>query len=108
MVNPRTQNVTHINIKSQKERYTINRAELAAITFALKMKNAERHLKILTGSSFCINTIRNYTIDPASYPMKTTHSPPKPYKLRPQKVQKAPNIRKRKTHYHNPQYDNQL
>ena len=35
VVNPRTGHVTHIAIKSQKERHTINRAELAAITTAL-------------------------------------------------------------------------
>ena len=65
--NPRTQHVTHTDIKSQKERHGINRAELAAITMALRMKNTEVHLKILADSSLCINTIRNYTIDPASY-----------------------------------------
>ena len=67
VVSPRTKHVTHIDIKSQKERHTINRADLAAITTALRMENTEGYLKILTDSSFCINTIRNYTIDPASY-----------------------------------------
>ena len=38
-----------------------------AITTALRMENTKRHLKLLTDSSFCINTIRNYTIDQASY-----------------------------------------
>ncbi len=52
MVNPRTQNVTHIDIKSQKERHTINIVELAAIILALKRENAEGYLKILTDSSF--------------------------------------------------------
>jgi hypothetical protein len=66
VVKPRTQNVTHIYIKSQKERHTINGAELAAITLALITENTEEHLKILTNSSFCINTIRNYTIELAS------------------------------------------
>ena len=33
----------------------------------LKQENTEGHLKILSDSSFCINTIRNYTIDPTSY-----------------------------------------
>jgi hypothetical protein len=59
VVNPRTQHVTHIDIKSLKERHTINIAELAVITLALRRKNTESHLKILTDSSFCINTIRN-------------------------------------------------
>jgi ribonuclease HI len=67
VVNLRTGHVTHIAIKSQKEKHTINRAELAAITTALRTDNTEEHLSILTDSSFCINTIRNYTIDPASY-----------------------------------------
>jgi ribonuclease HI len=59
--------VTHIEVKSQNERHTINIAELAAITTALITENTKGHLKILTDISFCINTIRNYTIDPASY-----------------------------------------
>ena len=36
IVNPRTQTTTHFEIKSQPERHTINRAELAAITLALE------------------------------------------------------------------------
>ena len=67
VVNPRTQNVTHVDIKSQKQRNTFNRAELAAIALALRRKITEGHLKILTDSSFCINTIRNYRKDSASY-----------------------------------------
>ena len=67
VVNPRTQTITHIDIKSQKERHAINKAELAAITVALRQENTKGHIKILTESSFCINTIRNYTIDPPSY-----------------------------------------
>ncbi len=34
---------------------------------ALKQENREDHINILTNRSFCINTIRNYTIDPAAY-----------------------------------------
>jgi hypothetical protein len=41
------------------------------------------------------------------YPIETTHPSPKPYKLRPNRVQKAPNIRKRKKHPHYPQHENQ-
>jgi ribonuclease HI len=67
VVNPRKEHITKVEIKSQKERHTIDRAELAAITTALRTENTEEHLYILTDSSFCINTIRNYTIDPASY-----------------------------------------
>jgi ribonuclease HI len=45
----------------------IDRAKLAAITVALRQENTNSHLKILAGSSFCINTIKNYIIDPTSY-----------------------------------------
>jgi ribonuclease HI len=67
VVNPKTNSVTYIDIKSQPERHTINRAELAAIAVALKQENTEDHMSILTDSSLCINTIRNYTIYPAAY-----------------------------------------
>jgi hypothetical protein len=36
VVNPRKEHVTHIEIKSQQQRRTINKAELAAITTALR------------------------------------------------------------------------
>jgi hypothetical protein len=39
VVNPRTGHVTHVEIKSQNEKHTINRAELAAITTALRTEN---------------------------------------------------------------------
>jgi ribonuclease HI len=67
VVNPRRNSITHIDIKSQPEQNTINRADLAAIAVALKQENTEDHMSILTDSSFYINTIRNYTIDPAAY-----------------------------------------
>ncbi len=67
MANPRTQVITHIDIKSRKERNIVNRVELAAIMVALRQKNIKNHLKILTDRSFCINTIRSYTIDIAFY-----------------------------------------
>jgi ribonuclease HI len=66
-VNPRSNTITHIDIKSQPERHTINRAELAAIAVALEQENTEDYMNILTDNSFCINTIRNYTIDPAAF-----------------------------------------
>ena len=65
--NPRTSITTHTDVKSQPERRTLNREDLAAITVALRQENVEDHLNIITDSSFCINRIRNYTIDPASY-----------------------------------------
>ena len=67
MVNPKTNSITHIDIKSQQERHIINRAELATIAVVLKQENTEDYIRILTYSSFCINAIRNYTIDPAAY-----------------------------------------
>jgi hypothetical protein len=67
MVNPRTHTITHLDVKSQPERHTINLAEQAAITVALTQENTEGHLKILTNILFCISTLRNYTIDPESY-----------------------------------------
>jgi ribonuclease HI len=67
VVNPRTHTITHIGINSQTEKHMINRAELAAITVALKPESTEGHLEILTESPFCINAIRNYAIDPTSY-----------------------------------------
>jgi hypothetical protein len=39
VVNPRTNTITHIDIKSQPERHTINIAELAAIVVSLKQEN---------------------------------------------------------------------
>lgn len=36
VIYPRTHTITHIEIKSQEERHTINRAELAAVTIALE------------------------------------------------------------------------
>ena len=67
IVNPRTQTTTHIEIKSQPERHTINRAELAAITLALEANKHDHTLSILTDSAFSINTIRKYAIDPLSF-----------------------------------------
>jgi hypothetical protein len=49
VVNLWTQNVTQ-DIKSQKERHTISRAELTALTLALRMENTEEHNKILADS----------------------------------------------------------
>jgi ribonuclease HI len=67
IVNPSTQNTTHIEIKSQPERHTINRAELVAITLALQANKHEHTLSILTNSAFNINTIRTFDIDPLSF-----------------------------------------
>ena len=66
-MNPRSNLITHIDIKSQPERHKINRAELAAIAVALKQESTEDHMSILTDSLFYINTLRNYTIDPTAY-----------------------------------------
>ena len=37
IVDPKTKTTTHIGLKSQPERHTIKRAELAAITIALDL-----------------------------------------------------------------------
>jgi hypothetical protein len=67
VANPNTIITTYIDIKSQSERYTTNRSELAAIAIALRQENTEDLLSILTNSSFYIITIINYTTDPTSY-----------------------------------------
>jgi ribonuclease HI len=67
IVNPVTGITYHIEIKSQEERHTINRAELAAITLALDLHKEESTLQILTDSAFSINTLRNYAINPLRY-----------------------------------------
>jgi ribonuclease HI len=100
VVDPRTQTIIHIDIKSPK-RHTINKAELAAIAVALRQKNTKGHLKILTDNSFCINTIRNYTIDPASYKHhihKTSYtSPINYYALEIQRNSKHPLVKSNHT-----------
>jgi ribonuclease HI len=67
IVSPKTHTTTHIVIKSQPERHTINRAELAATTLALEANKYENSLSILTYSAFNINTIHRYAIDPLSF-----------------------------------------
>jgi ribonuclease HI len=67
IVNPQTQITTHIEIKSQPERYTINTAELAAIAVALDLHKDATQIQILTDSTFSINTLRYYAIDPLRY-----------------------------------------
>ena len=67
IVNPRTHTTTHIKIKSQPERHTINRTELAAITIALEANKLDHTLSMLTDSAFNINTIRKYAIDPVNF-----------------------------------------
>ena len=54
-------------MKSQPERLTINRAELAAITIALEANKHEHTLSILSDSAFNIHTLRRYAIDPSSF-----------------------------------------
>jgi ribonuclease HI len=67
VIYPKTRTITHIEIKSQEERHTINRAELAAITIALEANKLDHSISILTDSAFSINTIRKYAIDPLSF-----------------------------------------
>jgi ribonuclease HI len=63
IINLSTKITTHIEIKSHPKRHTINRAELAAITLALKANKHDHTLSILTDIAFIINTIRKYDID---------------------------------------------
>ena len=56
-----------IEIKSQSERHTINRAELASIMVALRESAKDETVHILTDSLFCIYSIRNYIHNPYRY-----------------------------------------
>jgi ribonuclease HI len=44
IVNPRTHTTTHIEMKFQPERHTINRVELAVITIALEANKQDHTL----------------------------------------------------------------
>ena len=48
-------------------------AELAAITVALDLHKDLPQIRIFTDSDFCMNTLRNYAIDPLNF----THHPHK-------------------------------
>ena len=67
VVDPKHNIITHIEIKSQPERYTINRAELAAITSALDQHRHDPSLSILTDSAFSINNLRNFPSQPLAF-----------------------------------------
>jgi hypothetical protein len=71
IVNPSTHTTTHIDVKSQHERHTINKAELTIITITLELYQDSPQLRILTDNAFSINTIRNYINEPFNY----THHP---------------------------------
>jgi ribonuclease HI len=67
IINPKIHTTIHIEINSQPEQHTINRAELAAITIALDANKLDQTLSIIIDSAFGINTIRKYAIDPLSF-----------------------------------------
>ena len=67
IVNPFTHTTTHIDVKSQPERHTINRAELTTNTITLRLYQDSPQLIILTDNAFSINSIRKYIIDPLNY-----------------------------------------
>jgi len=67
IVSPRTHTTTHIEIKSQPERHTINRVELAAIIIVLEANKHEQTLSIFSYSAFNTNTISRYAIEPLSF-----------------------------------------
>jgi hypothetical protein len=51
IVNPTSHTTTHMEIKSQPERHTINRPELVAITLAMEANKFDHTLSILTDSA---------------------------------------------------------
>jgi ribonuclease HI len=67
IVDPKHNTITHIEIKSQPERHTINIAELAAITTALDLHRHDPSLSILTDSAFNINNLRNFSSQPHAF-----------------------------------------
>jgi ribonuclease HI len=67
VVSPARGTTIHIRVNSNTERHTINRGELAAITVALQQNRTAPQLYILTDSSFCINSMRNYALNPSRY-----------------------------------------
>jgi ribonuclease HI len=66
IVDPATHTTTRMEIKSQSERHTINRAVLMAITLALEVNKENPTLSISIDSAFSINTLRTYAIDSLS------------------------------------------
>jgi hypothetical protein len=60
IVNSKTHTTTHIEIKSQPGRHTINLAELAAITLALEANKHEPTLSILTDNVTATYQYRTY------------------------------------------------
>jgi len=67
VVDPKHNTTTHIEIKSQPERHTINRAELDAITTALDLHRQDPSLSILIGNAFNISNLRNYSSQPHAF-----------------------------------------
>ena len=68
---PTTQTTITIEVQATPERFTINRAELAAISVALERSLTWNHISILTDSAFSINSIRNYCHTPHRYQTNT-------------------------------------
>ena len=67
VVDPKHNTTTHIGIKSQPERHTINRAELATITTALDQHRHEPSLSILTDNVFSIKNLRKLSFQPHAF-----------------------------------------
>jgi len=67
VVDPKHNTTTHIEIKSQPERYTINIAELATITTALDLHRHDLSLSILTDNAFGISNLRNFSSQPHAF-----------------------------------------
>ena len=66
-MDPTNEPITHIEIKSQTERHTVNIAKLVAITTALGLYKHAQTLSILTGNASRIDNLRNYASNPHSF-----------------------------------------
>ena len=66
-MDPKHSTIINIEKKSQPERHTINKAELAAITTALDLHRHAPSLSILTDSAFSINNLRNFSSQPHAF-----------------------------------------
>jgi ribonuclease HI len=67
VVDPLNNITIYIEIKSQQERHTINRAKLAAITTTLDRYRHAPTLSILTDSAFNINNLNNFSSQSHSF-----------------------------------------
>jgi ribonuclease HI len=67
VVDPLNDITNYIEIKSQPERHTINRAELAAITTTLDLYRHAPTLSIFTENAFSINNLKSFASQPHTF-----------------------------------------